>query len=184
MRWSRLFADLESQADALVGAELEAELAERTRLETARLRLVDRLRAAEGHPIEARCAGAGPVHGRLDRVGADWLLLAETPEREALLPLASVLTIAGLGRWSGAPAGEGTVAARLGLRSALRGIARDRAPVQVVLADGSTVAGTVDRVGADFLELAEHAPGEPRRAAAVMRVRTVPLPGIGALRRW
>ena len=184
MRWARLFADLESQLDALAGAEADAEVGERTRVEISRLRLVDRLRAAEGHPLEARCAGAGPVRGRLDRVGADWILLAEAPDREALLPLASVLAVTGLGRWSAAPGSEGTVAARLGLRSALRGIVRDRAPVHLALIDGSTVAGTVDRVGADFVELAEHAPGEPRRAASVRTVRTVPLHGLGVLRRW
>jgi hypothetical protein len=50
--------------------------------------------------------------------------------------------------------------------------------------DGTTVDGTFDRVGADFVELAEHARGEPRRAAAVSRVRTVPLAAVAVVRTW
>lgn len=181
MRWMQLFADLESQAEALVTAELDSEVAERSRIDTGRLTLADRLRAAEGHPVQLRCSGAGAIAGRLDRVGPDWLLVAAAAGSEVLMPIGSLLAVAGLGRGS-APAAPGTVAP--GLRSALRAVARDRAPVRVVLTDGVPVDGTLDRVGADYLEVAEHPPGEPRRAAAVIRVRTVPLAGLGALRRW
>lgn len=181
MRWTQLFADLESQADALAAAELDGEVAERTRIETGRLTFADRLRAAEGQLVELRCAGAGAVGGRLDRVGPDWLLVAEPAGPEVLVPLRSVLSVVGLGRRS-TLAGPATVP--LGLRSLLRGVARDRASVRAVLLDGVPVDGTVDRVGADYLEVAEHPAGEPRRAGAVIRVRTIPLRGLGALRRW
>lgn len=181
MRWSQLFADLESQADALAAAELDGEVAERTRIETGRLTLVDRLRAAHGHPVELRCAGVGRLAGRLDRIGPDWLLVAERAGSEILVPFRSVLSVVGLGRRSVLP---GPAAVALGLRSVLRGVARDRAPVRVVLSDGVPVDGTVDRVGADYLEVAEHPAGEPRRAGAVIRVRTVPFSGLGAVRRW
>lgn len=183
MRWSQLFADLESQADALADAEVEGEVAERTRMEVGRLGLVDRLRAAEGHRLELRCAGAGVLGGRLDRVGPDWLLVAEG-SAEVLVPLRSVLSVTGLGRWSAPPGSSGRVAGAVGLRSAVRRLARDRAPVRVLLADGTPVTGTVDRVGVDFVELAEHPAGEPRRAGSVIRVRTIPLRGIGVVRRW
>lgn len=182
-RWSQLFGDLEAQAEALVSAEEQGEVAERTRIETGRLGLLDRLRAAEGHPVGVRCVGAGALEGRLDRVGPDWLLIAEPAGAEVLVPLSSLLGITGLSRWSAPPGGEGKVAGKLGLRSALRGLARDRAGVRILLADGGDVAGTVDRVGADFLELAEHPLGEPRRASSVVRVWTVPLGRVGVLRR-
>lgn len=182
MRWSRLFADLDSQVDAMLGAELGSEVAERTRIEVAQLRLVDRLRTAAGHPIAAHCAGAGPVGGRLDRVGADWLLLSDPSGSESLVPLGAVLAVSGLGRWSAPPGAEGRVAHELGLRHVLRGIARDRSQVRIVLTDGAALAGTVDRVGFDFLELAEHPSGEPRRPGSVLRVRTVPFAGIGVVR--
>lgn len=180
-RWSELFSDLESQAEALAGADELTEIAERTRIEAGRLGLVDRLRPAEGHLIQVRCAGHGPLSARLDRVGADWLLLTESAGVEALAPIASVVAVTGLGRWSEAAAGR--LERRLGLRSALRGLVRDRAPVQVVLVDGGSVAGTIDRVGVDFLELAEHPVGEPRRASSVQRVWTLPLHGVGLVRR-
>jgi hypothetical protein len=181
MRWSRLLADLESQLNALVSAETAGEIAERTRIETAAVRLADRLRAAQDHPIEVRCMGAATVRGIVAGVGSDWLLIADDRGREALIPLASVTAVAGLGP-AVAPPDTSVVAGRLGLRQALRGIARDRVAVLVGLADGSAVTGTVDRVGADFVDLAEHAPGEPRRPTAVRRRLALPLRAIAVVR--
>ncbi len=77
MRWERLFADLEAQAAAADAAELAGEVVERTRIEVAALRLVDRLRAAVGHPVRLSCVGGEQVAGVLHRAGADWALVAE-----------------------------------------------------------------------------------------------------------
>jgi hypothetical protein len=180
-RWSRLFDDLESQVESLTAAEERGEIAERTRIEAGRLGLLDRLRPAEGHHLDVRCAGGGVLHGRLDRIGLDWLLLTEPPAVESLIPVAAVLALIGPGRWS--DAAGGVVDRRLGLRSALRGLVRDRAGVRILLVDGGSLAGTLDRVGLDCLELAEHPVGEPRRAASVRRVWTIPLHGVGVVRR-
>jgi hypothetical protein len=182
VRWEALFGDLEAQAEHLAAAELQAEVADRTRREVGLLRLVDRLREVAGHPLSVTVWGAGAVHGRLLDVGSDWLLLEETGQREVLLPFTAVLGITGLGARSAAPGSEGEIGRRLDLRWALRGLARDRAGVSVVLRDGSSVGGTIDRVGADHLDIAEHAPGEARRAGAVRQVRVVPLPAIALLR--
>jgi hypothetical protein len=184
VRWQRLFADLEAQAEALSASEFEAEIAERTRIEVGKLRLVDRLRAAVGHPVRVSCVGAGVVSGQLDRVGSDWLLLAQEPGREILVCLQAVMSVVGVGALSAAPGSEGAVGSRLDLRHALRGIVRDRAPVQVVLVAGATLGGTFDRVGADFVELAEHPRDEPRRPTAVWRVHTVPLAALAVVRTW
>jgi hypothetical protein len=54
--------------------------------------------------------------------------------------------------------------------------------VQVVLRDGGMSAGTVDRVGADFFELAQHPLEEPRRAAAVRGVLAVALDAVAVIR--
>lgn len=182
MRWEALFADLEAQADQLSAAELQAEVADRTRREHGLVRLADRLRATEGHPLAVTVWGAGVVRGRLLDAGPDWLLLEETGQRDVLVPAASVLGVAGVGARSAPPGSEGEVGRRLDLRWALRGLARDRTGVVLVLRDGSTVAGTLDRVGADHVDVAEHAPGEARRAAAVRQVRVVPLAALALLR--
>jgi hypothetical protein len=65
----------------------------------------------------------------------------------------------------------------------LRGVARDRSPVRLHLRDGGTVEATIDRVGADFVEAATHAPGEPRRRPDVREVELVPLAAVVAVRR-
>lgn len=182
MRWEALFADLEGELAAGAAAELALEVADRTRREVAQLRLVDRLRPAVGYPVSVTLPGASVVAGRLADVGADWVLVAEHTGREALVPLGAVFGIAGLGRFSDPPDSEGVVASRRGLRHALRSLARSRAPTLVVLLDHSVLAGTIDRVGADYLELAVHPAGELRHRAAVREVRTIPVGAIAVVR--
>lgn len=181
MRWESLFADLEAELEAAEANELDLELRDRARSEIARLRLLDRLTGALGHDLTAYVDGAGSLHGRLLRCGPDWLLLGELG-REVLVPYAAVLGITGLGRRSAEPGSEGAVGARLGLTYALRGLARGRLPCAVVVRDGSAANGTVDRVGADFVEVAEHPAGEPRRAEAVRQVRTIPIAALALVR--
>lgn len=182
MRWESLFADLEAQLEEEASAELAAEVADRTRREVARLRVVDRLRGAVGQTITAYAQGAPQLYGRLEAVGADWFLLADERGREVLVPIAPIVGISGLTPWSTEPGSEGKVASRLDLGHALRGLARDRVAVEAFLVDGTRVTGTVDRVGSDFLELAEHELDEPRRAASVRGMRLIPTAAIGCLR--
>src|SRR3712207_3266832 len=89
------------------------------------------------------------------------------PPRSTLFPYTT------LGRRTAAPEPADGVRSRLDLRRALRGLARDRAAVHVVLDDGGTVTGTLDRVGADYVELAEHPADVARRSEAVQGVRAV-----------
>jgi hypothetical protein len=184
VRWQRLFDDLEAQAEAYAAAEFDAEVGERTRYEVGQLRLVDRLRPATGHPVEVCCRGVGSVSGRLERVGSDWLLLEEQPDRHVIVASAAVTSIGGLGALSAPPGSEGQVAARLDFRRALRAVARDRSAVQALLVDGSVLSGTLDRVGADFVELADHPQREPRRVGTVRSVRTVPISAVAVIRMW
>lgn len=183
MRWEELFGDLEAQYGAARDAELAAEISDRTRRELALVRLVDRLRPAIGAPVTVRVAGAGMIDGQLLGAGPDWLLVAEVGGREVLVCTQAVLSVGGLPAQSSPPAAEGRVAARLTLTFALRGLVRDRSPVTLAYIDASTSTGTLDRVGADFVEIAEHPPGEARRRAAVRAVRTVPLAALALVRR-
>ena len=55
------------------------------------------------------------------------------------------------------------MARRFGFGHAARGLSRDRAVVALADVGGSAVTGTIDAVGADALELSEHASDLPRR---------------------
>lgn len=182
MRWQRLFADLQAEFDEAEAAAERAEDASRRRAETGAVRLVDRLAGALGRPLFLRCRGAGEVAGVLLEVGVDWLLLADDGRREVLVATSTVRAVAGLGRATAPPEDPGPVRARLDLRRALRGLARDRSVVQVVLDDGAVYTGTVDGVGADYVELAEHSADQPRRATAVRGVRAIALPAVAVVR--
>jgi hypothetical protein len=183
MRWEALFADLEAQAAAAGYAERAAEVDERTRGELAGIGAVDRLRAADGTALRLRLAGGLRLGGAVVRVGPDWLLLAEDAAREAIVPLSAVLGVRGLSRYAAVPGTAGVVSSRLGLRTALRGVARDRSPVRLELTDGSALSATIDRVGADFADVAVHAPGEARRGHEVAEVELVPFAALAAVRR-
>lgn len=181
MRWRRLFEDLEAQAEAAADAELGAEIAERSRREAALIHLRDRLAAAHGAAVTVHLPGAGQVQGLLADSGIDWLLLEERGAGEILVPLVALLGVAGAGAAVAVP-DDSAVGRRLDLRWALRGLARSRTAVRLVLIDGSVVLGTIDRVGADHVDLAEHGRDELRRATAVRQVRLVPFTALVAVR--
>jgi hypothetical protein len=181
MRWQQLFADLQAQFEAEeVGAE-RSEAASRTRAELGSVRLAERLRGAVGSPVTLGCQGAGQVTGVLVDVGVDWVLL-EDGGREDLVALRAVRTVGGLGRRTALPEPAHAVWHRLDLRRAVRGLVRDRGTVQVVLDDGVVLTGTLDRVGADYVELAEHPADLPRRPEAVQGVRAVVLDAVALVR--
>ncbi len=180
VRWDDLFADLDGQLVAAEAAELRAEVTERTRVEQARLTLVERLVAQIGRPVTVGVAGLGPLGGQLvDAVGA-WLVLSEGTGRSVLVPAQAWQWFDGLGRLAG-PA-PGALARRSSLGTALRSLAARRVAVVVHLQDGTTLEGTVDRVAADHIDLALHAVEEPRRRGSVVGVRAVPQPAIVAVR--
>lgn len=199
MRWDRLFDDLEAQLEAGVSRELEAEVADRTRRERAQLALVDRLTAlVDGPSVELRVAGVGTVRGVVSGAGPQWVLLdlragstpgaprlssgdlgGGTPDRPVLVAATAIRAVVGLG---GART-PGVVAKGFGLGAALRAISRDRAVVDVVDVDGGVVTGTVDAVGQDLVEVAEHPADLPRRAENVRRVVGVPFLALAAVRR-
>jgi len=130
MRWEALFADLEAQADALVGAERDIEIEERTRANIAQLSMLDRFRPAAGLIVNLRCLGGATVAGRVQHVNPECLLIAEASGREAVVALAMVTAVSGLSRLSAVPDTMGQVESRLGLRHALRGIARHAAGIR------------------------------------------------------
>ncbi len=188
MRWEQLFRDLDARFEELADAEMWAELADRQRLAAGALQLSARLGGAVGRHLRIRTSAGPGLSGTLRSVGPDWLLVDEAPGRETVVARAAVTIVEGL-TWSTAPELSG-VALRLDLRYMLRGIARDRSPVAVVVSGssgdgagaGAEITGTLDRVGADFVELAVHAPWEPRRASDVRGVVAIPLSAVVLVR--
>lgn len=178
MRWELLFADLEAQLDMGARAEVESEISERVRRERAGVALVERLLAHAGRPLLLRLRTDLRLSGTCADVAPQWLVL-DDGRASVLVPMTAVVAVQGLG---GAVATEpGVVLRRLGLGHALRALARDRAAVSLSTEAG-VLTGTIDRVGADHLDLAEHSPGEPRRPAAVRGGVAVAFSGLLAVR--
>ncbi len=171
MRWEGLFDDLGGQWDAEERRDRDAEVADRTRRERAEIDLLSRLAAHGGASLRLRLVTGRSIEGELVDLGRDWVLVRqEGSGRGALVPVSGVTGVTGLG----AASVEAATARRFGLGYALRALSRDRAAVVLTDISGLTVTGTIDGVGADALDLAEHALDAPRRGANVSGVRTVP----------
>lgn len=161
MRWDALFADLQAQLDAADAAALDAEIAERVRIETGALSLADRLRGHRATTPDAPLAVTLPagtvVRGTVLDVGSDLVLLAEEARGHVLIPLQWVVMMTGLGR--PARTEPSAVLRRLGLRHALRGLGRQREPVRLLTTNGQ-LTGMIDRVGADHIDVSDRRGGE------------------------
>ena len=163
--------------------DLDAEITERMRIETASVELADRLRGSLGRLIVVQLASGSTFEGTLSHAGSQALVLDE-PRHQVLVPYASAVRYVGLSRL--AVAEPSKVRQRLGLANALRGLARDRTGLAVLAAGGltgeTTLFGVIDRVGRDYLDLAVTGEGEERRAANVRQVATIPFAALAGIR--
>jgi small nuclear ribonucleoprotein (snRNP)-like protein len=182
VRWEDLFADLERQWEALGQSERQAEVAERTRAEFARVRLVDRLRGSEARQVALVTRGGQALTGELSRVGPDFVLVS-TGRHECVVPLDAIRSVRGLGAATVSAEAVGPVQARLGLASVLRTIAADRSVVTVVTTDDRALSGTLQRVGSDFVELLEHPVDATARAAQGRGLTLMPFVVVALVRR-
>ena len=180
MRWDDLFDGLDRQFEELLDAAEDAENADRARVAFGAVTATERLVSAVGATVRVRLPDNRQVSGLLTRVGPDFLLIRENHAVDLLVAWSAVLGVEGLSQRTGP--GLGTVDTRLDLRRAVRSLARDRAPVTVLSAHGTEISGTIDRVGADFFEIATHAAWEIRRTSAVRGVVLVPLPAVTLIR--
>jgi hypothetical protein len=179
MRWERRFADLEARLEAEERATWEGDVADLIRAERGQLTLPDRLRAHIGNWLTwALDLPEQLLEGELIEVGSDWILV-KAASGETLIPIEAVLSVGGLSRAARTQSSE--VVRRLRLGVVLRGLSRDRSVVSVRLRGGPRITGTIDRVGADHLDLAVHAGDLPRRGAAVIEVRCLPIRGIACV---
>ena len=177
MTWERrlfeVLDDLEQQAEGLALVARDAAAGERARELYSEVDLASRLHGSVGAPVELVLPGAGTVRGRLARAGRGWCLLSadEDAGPELIVNLDGVLSVRGLAPRA-TPERARAVTARLGLASALRGVAAEAEPVVVVRRDGAVRRGMLGRIGADFVELlVESGPPEVLPMAAVVVLR-------------
>jgi hypothetical protein len=189
MRWDNLFDDLESQLEQELGAEEGDLLAEEERLRLGRLSLRDRViamtRPGNGALSQLKLVlrDGSVTTVAVGSVGRDWIVgeLIGARRGSCVVPLAAVTAVLPspeqLTRTIATEqAAEPTasLSARLGLAFVLRDLCRRRATVELSTATAERLHGTIDRVGRDHFDLAEHEAGVPRRAAAVDRIRILP----------
>lgn len=187
MEWEHLFEDLEGQLGAEWEAERAALDAESERLRIAKLSLHDRLRALGSARLSLEFVDEERWEAELRAVGADWIgVEARQDQRLRIVPLQA---IAGIGADHGTLLDSlGSNAAAPGLRERmtfgfmLRDLARRRTPVTVARRGTDPQHGTIDRAGADHLDLALHDPGEPRRARSVRGFRVIPFVAVSWVR--
>lgn len=185
MDWDGLFDDLEDQLASGWEAERAALNAESERLRIARLPLRSRLAtlARSQEPVTVALADDTSLTGHIADVGADWTALATAEGRTlVLLPEHAVVAWGmphgALLATTSAEENLPAVRSRMTFGFVLRNLARRRARVIVRTRDSKLLAGTIDRAGADHLDLALHDPSEPRRAQSVRGFRLIPFSGV------
>lgn len=180
MRWDGLFADLEAQLAASSWRDVEVEAAELSRGESAAVRWLDRLRGAVGQQVTLRLAGDERVVLQVATVGPAWIGGTDGAG-SVIVPSSAVQVIE---QRLSAVVEEASASARLmRIGSVYRTLSRARVPVLVRGASGATLAeGTVDRVGADHLEVSVHARDELRRQGAVRGSAIVPFAAVTMVR--
>lgn len=197
MLWDAFFDDLEEQFASERDAERAALHAEGERLRLSRVALRDRLVlfADLDAEVSIDLSDRSTHRGRIAGVGADWVGVAPTGARARglVVPVSSIEGIAVPGadlacsarRTAPAPG----VGGRVTFGFVVRDVARRRAGVEIQLTRGRGLAGTIDRAGADHLDIALHELGTPRRADVITAHRIVPFAAISWMRiegstRW
>lgn len=174
-RFDDLLSGLAAELEARDAAEDDALAAELARAEVAEVTLLDRLRAAARVTIEV--VDHGPVVGSVDDVGSDAVFLV-ADDGDWALPIWGISAVIGLTDASTPP---GSALSRRGFAARMRGWQVDALPVRVLRVGAAPLTGTIARVGADHLDLAEHDPGEPARGGS--RRAAIPFSAIGAVNR-
>ena len=194
MRWDRFFDDLEDQLASEWEAERAALDTEAERLRLSRVQLSERLSLLSARDAAAPAvasfdlADGATVRASVTGVGADWvaLALAEGRGGAVVVPFSSISAIgmphADLLRTARPAPPRSPLADRLTFGFVLRDLVRRRAGVAVHLVSGRVLTGTIDRAGADHLDLALHEPGAPRRTDAVAGYRLVPFSAVAWIR--
>lgn len=193
MRWDHLFDDLAGQLEHELTAE-EADLQrEEERLRLGRLGLRERIVALRRtrdralSELSVVVLGGTRLRVRPVTVGRDWVAgdLDGRDDAQGVIPFRAIDAIelrdeqVEVSLEAGDPAPD--LSSKLGMPFLLRDLCRRRVGVRIDTPVGS-VTGTIDRVGRDHLDLAEHELEVPRRRAAVSGVRVISLDQVVVVR--
>jgi hypothetical protein len=191
VRWDRFFDDLEGQLASEWEAERAALETEAERLRLSRVALRERLALLEDRDRNAALPSFEIVDGtvlsaEVTGVGADWVALEGARSVALLLPFTAITAIgmphADVLRSARPAAARSSLADRMTFGFVVRDMVRRRVAVTVHLTHGRMLTGTIDRAGADHLDLALHEPGSPRRASEVTGYRLVPFTAVAWIR--
>jgi hypothetical protein len=168
----RMFDDLEAAFEAELRLEAEQEAMAAVRAELGATVLWEQLARRVGAQTVV-LAGTRVFRGAIVASYPEFLLLRSDEGTEHLVRYGPAISMALPPEPIGLQPTSPPAARRYQFALALRELARRREPVRIDLVDASTVDGTLEAVGSDYLEVAEHDPGEARRRAAVRARRFI-----------
>ncbi len=189
VRWDDLFNDLEGQLERELNAETtdlrlheERQRLEKLSLRTRLSNVVRSVGLSGAVRLRIVLVSGDTVVLRPTALGRDWLAAelvdAETVRAKCVIPLSAIAgvllndeqTMASLAVESD---GAGRQVERVGFPFVLRDLCRRRRSVEIDTR-GGVLAGTIDRVARDHLDLAVHPLGTLRRATEIAHYRLVP----------
>ncbi len=174
----RLFEELEAEFEASLRREAEQEAVAALRAQAAETLLWESLARRVGAEVVIR-SGSRLYRGTLLASYPDFFVVRGSNRSQHLIRLGLAVSVS-------LPAkGERlkplAPTPRYRFVFALRELARRREPVRLELADGNVADGTIELVGSDHLELAEHDLAEPRRAPAITGRRLLALAAVAVV---
>lgn len=174
----QVFDEMEAGFEAGLRREAEQEAVAALRAQVGETRLWEALARCVGMEVAVR-AETRLLRGTLLAGYPDFFVLRSDDGGQHLVPIGPAATVTlPVARSAPRPV---PVASRYRLALALRELARRREPVRLQLAGGGTAAGTIELVGRDYLELAEHNPGEARRESALTGRRLLGLASVAVV---
>jgi hypothetical protein len=175
----RLFEELEAEFEASLRREAEQHTVAALRAQASETLLWEALARRVGTYVKVQC-GSRWLRGTLVASYPDFFVLRDgiggAQHLVRLGPAVSVIFPTGHHELGLVPAPP-----RYRFVLALRELARRREPVRVEMADGNETTGTIEVVGNDHVEIAEHELGEPRRQAALTGKRFLALAAIAVV---
>jgi hypothetical protein len=168
----RVFDELEAEFDAGLRREAEQEALAAVRAEIGTTVLWEQLARRIGGEATA-LAGGRAFRGTAVASYPEFLVLRAGDGTEHLIRFGPAVSVALPAEPPDLRPAPAAATRRYQFALALRELARRREPVRVELVDGTSCDGTIEAVGSDYLEVAEHDLGEARRRTAVRARRFV-----------